>query len=376
MATEPQRVAAPGPRPRIWQLDALRGLCIVAMLVAHVAQGGLVDRVVHAGRYVDGAAGFVFLSGLVLGLSRQRQAASSDGARAVRRWLLRRAATLYGIQLLLVGFAVTVGRASGAPAAAVRLDPGASWLALAARALSMQERPIYVDVLPMFVLFLLLAIPAVEALRRGGFAWVAVASLALWGFTQVEPNALVLGAGVPRGFHFRWAAWQLLFFGGLCVGWWGRQRDARPTPATRRRLLVAATAVAGVMLVFARLEPLTPYHLRLSTVAAALVEKATLGPLVVVDFAALFVLGFAVVDALARRAWTAVPLAWLQAVGQRSLRCYVAITVMAVLVHALPPTWTAAPDAFVIPALVLIHVVARPGAAERRGAPATPTATA
>jgi len=348
----------------------------VAMLVAHVAQSGLVDRVVHVGRYVDGAAGFVFLSGLVLGLSRQQQAASREGARAVRKWLLRRAATLYGIQLLLVGLAVTVAQAPLSSASAASLDLSAGWLPLALRALSMQEQPIYIDILPMYVLFLILAIPAVEALRRGAFAWVAGASLALWAFTQVQPDGLALGAIRPRGYQFRWAAWQLLFFGGLCVGWWVGQRDARPTLATRRRLVVAATVVAGSMLVLARLEPLTPYHLRLSTVAAALVEKATLGPLVVVDFAALFVLGLAVVDALGRRAWTAVALAWLQAVGQRSLRCYIAITVMAVVVHALPPTWTAAPDAFVIPGLVLIHVVARPSAAERRGPPATPTAAA
>jgi hypothetical protein len=79
------RVAAPsgvagGGRDRA--IDVLRGLCIVSMTTAHLAAGSRPWQVFHLGTFVDGAVGFGFLSGLVLGMTQRR---TIDRGRPARR---------------------------------------------------------------------------------------------------------------------------------------------------------------------------------------------------------------------------------------------------------------------------------------------------
>jgi hypothetical protein len=329
-------------------------------------------------RYVDGAAGFVFISGLVLGIIQRQRTTAGQSAWTTHRWLVRRAALLYTVQALLVVSAIALeGPAAQSPCLAYN-----GWPGLLGRVLLMREQPTYVDILPMYVLFLLAAVPGIEGLRRGRSLFVIGASITLWAFTQSYPDALLIAAPLEHGYRFRWAAWQLLFLSGLCLGW-HREELVASTPRLRRGALLAAAIIAVTALILAHAGKLGAHaldaRLRLGESAGGLAAKATLGPLIIMDFAALFVLGVAAVAGLMRRSWALVPLGWLEAVGRKSLRCYVAITVMAILVSTMPhATWMAVRDGLVLVGAVLVHRVARidVGARWSRQAISAPSAPA
>src|SRR4051812_42249003 len=66
----------PSPAPDVGgrnrAIDMLRGLCIVSMTTAHLAAGSWPWQVFHVAVLVDGAVGFVLLSGIVLGITQHR----------------------------------------------------------------------------------------------------------------------------------------------------------------------------------------------------------------------------------------------------------------------------------------------------------------
>src|SRR5205809_7987983 len=92
-------VAAPvGRDPR---LDLLRGFCVFAMIVDHIGGTSWLYAITGGNRGpVTAAEGFVFLSGLVLGIV-SRQRLRRDGLRAAVRSTLARAWTLYRLTVAL-----------------------------------------------------------------------------------------------------------------------------------------------------------------------------------------------------------------------------------------------------------------------------------
>src|SRR5947208_3636809 len=102
-------VAAPvGRDPR---LDLLRGFCVFAMIVDHIGGASWLYVLTGGNRGpVTAAEGFVFLSGLVLGIVSRRRV-SKDGLGAAIRSSLARAWTLYAltVALTLAFVGLTVG---------------------------------------------------------------------------------------------------------------------------------------------------------------------------------------------------------------------------------------------------------------------------
>src|SRR3954447_17721513 len=88
-------VAAPvGRDPR---LDLLRGFCVFAMIVDHIGGTSWLYALTGGNRGpVTAAEGFVFLSGLVLGMVSRRRV-MRDGLGSAIRSSLSRAWTLYGL---------------------------------------------------------------------------------------------------------------------------------------------------------------------------------------------------------------------------------------------------------------------------------------
>src|SRR5687768_17725473 len=99
------------PLGRDLRLDLLRGFCVFAMVVDHVG-GSSWLYVLTGGNSgpVTAAEGFVFLSGLVLGIVSRRRVAR-EGTLAAVRSALARAWTLYTLTVILtLGFiGLTVG---------------------------------------------------------------------------------------------------------------------------------------------------------------------------------------------------------------------------------------------------------------------------
>ncbi len=228
---------------RLVILDQLRGLCLAIIIIDHINLfPAVLEWVTGRGLlWTTAAEGFFFISGLMVGLVRGRQALGNGFALA-RRKLLSRAAQLYVASVVLTfGYTLLVywlnhKGIGGSKHGIVYFDN--AW-ELIGRTLSQLYVYGWSDFLAYYVVYLLLAPVALWLLLRGRWRWVMALSLAAWILPWVWP-------GIPIPFGIRW---QFYFFGGLTVGfyydtirrWW-----AGRSAFTRRRLTVDAAVIAGI----------------------------------------------------------------------------------------------------------------------------------
>ena len=196
--------------------------------------------------------------------------------------------------------------------------------------------PALLDILPMYIFFMLLS-PGCWRSRCGhGWLGVVLASTAVWALAQFGLSERIYGAvvrwtGLPVPFQemgaFNAYAWQFLWFMGL---WLGASRSTPGAQPSRLPpwLLLAATAIA---LYWRHHGPRgqAPFgaddHLNL------LFDKWQLGPLRILNLVALGVLAIGFGPASARR----LPrLHWLEAMGAASLPVFCAHLVAVLLVLA------------------------------------------
>ena len=227
-------------------IDALRGFALISMVSSHVSlpdDPTQADIILHKAVWIDGAFYFVALSGLVAGLV-HRRIVDRYGFDASARKLTKRAGFIYLVQLFLVALTITLASVRSS----AQLFNTPTWGELGGVLRGMVDvallrvEPNFTGVLPMYVFFLLLAVPAVWALRKGLWWAVVGGSLALF----------VVAKGLG-GFRFAsWGGsfdpfgWQLLFIGGLLLGWgWEHERLAIPERLRRWAVMasIAATAV-------------------------------------------------------------------------------------------------------------------------------------
>jgi hypothetical protein len=280
------------------ELDALRGLMLVLMAVTHVPTrySGWLSQPLG---FVSSAEGFVFLSAYMVGAVYTRRALE-NGAAAMRKALWRRAGVVWACQvgMLLFLFTLIANIGLRTDRQAIKnlisfylAEPiDALWTGLA-----MIYNPPLLDILPMYVLFMLASPLALTlGLRRNGWVVVIVGSLALWllaqfGLTQ-EAHKLLIKAIEPKmPFHatgaFELAAWQFLWILGM---WMGSRREAIPDRRAFPGWLVALSLLFAVTcLIWRHVVGQAPFgpHGELN----ALFSKWHLGPLRVLDFLALLV---------------------------------------------------------------------------------------
>jgi hypothetical protein len=218
---------------RIRVLDGLRGTCLILMTVTHLNfSGHFLIGFLHIKQlgFADSAQAFIFLSGLLVGLVGMRQY-DRGGFAALARRNGRRALTLYGWHLALLTLLL----------AGARYLPDAwpawgSWLAhlfdderaYAVATAALLYQPVFLDILPQYILYLLAA-PLVVRLVAEGRAGLALAgSLALWLAAQaglhvapvawLERAVVIDGTDVVLRSAFNPLAWQLTFTTGVILG--------------------------------------------------------------------------------------------------------------------------------------------------------------
>ncbi len=217
---------------RIEILDGLRGYFLLFMLLNHIVfDGGLWLQEINLNQvmFVEDAQGFVFLSGLLIGLLQTRRYLR-DGAAAMRASLWRRAGELYlyslGLMALLLVAHVALPGARDAYYNWMGAA-GAHDLTRVAGMLTLVFQPTFMDILPMYILLLLVAPPLVRLVAEGRWPLVMTLSLLVWMAAQVGVgtaigaplNSLFLasdGQGL-RG-SFNPLGWQLVFLAGLVAG--------------------------------------------------------------------------------------------------------------------------------------------------------------
>lgn len=228
------------------RLDLLRGFCVFAMVVDHIGGASWLYALTGGNRWLISAAeGFVFLSGLVMGIVYAKKIAR-DGLRACTRAMLHRASTLYGLTV-----ALTLLFALLALYTEVRLWTDRSYgigvnslPELLVGTLTLHYSYHGTDILVMYTL-LIAAAPAVFFfLSEGKTLHVLAASWGIWALQAVFPEQTTLTWTVTNSVYFPLSAWQVLFVSGLVLGYHREALERRL--ALARQGLVSARATAHI----------------------------------------------------------------------------------------------------------------------------------
>src|SRR5467141_2704336 len=170
------------------EIDAVRGLMLVWMVLTHLPTF-LPTYTNQPSGFVCPSEGFIFLSALFTGRIYFRLA-EREGYPAMRRKLLLRTLRLYGYHALLLAFAFLVA----VPIAARGNRPNLHNLLdfyfavgpkqAVSEAFLLIYRPPLLDILPMYILFLLFTSIAIPLARNIGWKPILWTSFAFWVLAQ------------------------------------------------------------------------------------------------------------------------------------------------------------------------------------------------
>ncbi|MGI4778454.1 MAG: OpgC domain-containing protein [Janthinobacterium lividum] len=340
--TEVAAAAPSAGATRYWEIDALRGLMLVLMTLTHLPTR-LTDPLGQPFGFVSAAEGFVLLSAFMAGLVYSRLG-YRDGVDAMRTAFLQRALKIYMAQaatlLFLFTFIAAVGLRVDQPAVKdlmsfYLLRPGDGFLF----GLLLIYEPALLDILPMYIFFMLISPWVLAHSMRHGWLAVVLTSTAVWAFAQFGFSEWVYrlvvdrtGLGVPfqEMGAFNACAWQFLWFMGLWLGASRNAPDARPLRIPNW-LLASATAIALYGLYWRHHGPNGQAAFGANDQLNVLFDKWQLGPLRIVNLVALGVVTVGFGPTLARR----LPrFHGLEAMGSASLPVFCAHLVAVLMVLA------------------------------------------
>lgn len=225
----------PARRP---ELDALRGLFLILMVMAHLPTV-LSDWANQPIGFISAAEGFVGLSALLVGFIYSRKIVQDE--RAVWSKLWRRSLRIYIYQLILLALLFTV-------VATVAIETNRTAIlnlltfyvahpiaGIVSSVLLIYCPPLF-DILPMYIIFLFLTPPILSMARRTGWKWILAISAALWLGAQFGLREAVdhwighvthLHVPVVAEGAFSLFAWQAVWILGL---WFGAAAAAGEMP--------------------------------------------------------------------------------------------------------------------------------------------------
>jgi len=315
---------------RDYRIDTLRGLLLVVMTIDHVAPPWITRYSSETLGFVSAMEGFFILAGYAYVLAYRRYL---DQPGMLWRKSLRRGLVIYGYHLsaLAIAFGVALFGAGDDGAWAERAaDARAFGWALVGWATVLIYRPQYFDVLPVYVLLLLLAPALLLGLNRpGSVVSIALCSALVWLLGRYwDPlSALAIAVSPIPSVWPNLLTWQLLFVLGMCCAVLPAQS---PVAEWSRLPLVTAVIFGLAVLCFAARH----HFLELPPTILALFSKANLAPLRVFNVLLLVQLGARLM------AWFPLQarVAWLALLGRHSLEVF---SFHILLAYAVPPLFGA-----------------------------------
>jgi len=232
--------------PRFVVIGGFRGFFLVFMLINHLnGTLPLPFAVVNHARlgFVEDAQGFVLLSGVVSGLLYGGLALKAGDAR-MRARIHERVATILRYHL---GVLAVV-------AALIWALPSPSWIGMAPEfsqdyavtavtSATLIYQPTFMDILPMYMIYLGLTPFMIGLIRNGRTAELLAGSVLLWMLAQTGLVTAALGEvetairAVIPAFKIRWGfdplGWQILFVFGVWAGFRLARKSFDPVPVLR-----------------------------------------------------------------------------------------------------------------------------------------------
>jgi len=323
------------PQPRDLRLDFFRGLALIFIFIDHIPENILSYFTLQAVQFYDAAEVFIFISGYTAALAYGRTLVMRGASYATAQ-TLRRAWQLYVAHIFLfmifiaeVSYVVTTFKNpmyNEEMRVADFLDE--PHIAIV-KALTLQFQPTFLDILPLYIL-LLVIFPIILIGLRLRPVIVLSASVLLYVVVQLGNISV---PAYPEGhvWYFNPFAWQLLFTTGAALGLGTRARRLGP----RGVLMFVAVGIAGAALVVKLSwtvhgiwDPIPGFFLR----ELWPVNKSNLSPIRLVPFFAAVVLVAALVSPNAGflRALAAKPVILC---GQQSLEVFCLGILLSALGH-------------------------------------------
>ena len=190
--------------------------------------------------YASAAEGFIFLSGLMVGLIYGRRI-DRDGLATVQMRLLRRALTLYAVTLGLTFVFVGLSRLAGMPWLQ-DVEPLTPQLAISL--ITLHHTYYLVDVMLLYTLLLAISPLALLLLHTRHSAWLVGMSIALWAAHLAFSAQAAVPWEIVNNDTFRVGAWQLWFFVGMAIGYHWDAVRTRLGRIPRQPAIVTLAALA------------------------------------------------------------------------------------------------------------------------------------
>lgn len=242
---------------RVTTLDLLRGYFLVAIILNHLYYypNGF-DWVAARGElFITTAEGFVFISGIVLGIVRGRKLVNMP-FRHVAKLLLQRSFQLYLVSIALVLIFTLVGWQfidnSGLKYNIA--SPDTSLWQLLWNTITLQYTYGWADYLRLYALFIAVS-PLFLWLLRKNLWWLGILfSIIIWAQFPGDPNLADAQQELLQPI-----SWQLLFFSGMTIGfywptmteWWqARATSLKHTIVASGIILSLYTLILNVIGVF------------------------------------------------------------------------------------------------------------------------------
>lgn len=232
---------------RVQTLDLMRGYFLVSIIINHLNYLNPISWVTaRASVHVSSAEGFFFISGIVLGIVRGAKLIG-ESMKLPAKLLLQRAFQLYVVYVIstvlftLIGWWFYMQNPGLKPGIA---PADTSFFVMLWQSLTFQYLYGWLDYLRLYILFMAAAPVVMLALRKGYWWAVMGASLLLWYFSPTP--------GWPESVYTQPYHWQVLFFGGMSVGFYWRQLNEKwQSLSTGARKSITVTIVSLGALTFA-----------------------------------------------------------------------------------------------------------------------------
>jgi hypothetical protein len=230
------------------RLDFLRGYAMLAMVIDHIGGERSWLYVITGGDrfFVSVAEVFVFISGLLMGcISAEIIARQGLGAALMK--CLRRAGTLYLLTVTLTlsfaGLLLELGL-WWAPEMTV-----STWPDFIMGVLTLHRTFYMTDILLLYTLLLLAAVPVLVLLTHGYPKSVLAGVWGLWALWQLAPQYAQFPWPIADYRIFNFPAWQALFMTALVIGYYRQQLARRVAFLSPHRVLIASGILAAGTLV-------------------------------------------------------------------------------------------------------------------------------
>ena len=232
--------------PRIMTFDILRGWFLVGILIDHLAffPNGLDWWSARGGLFVTMAEGFFLISGIILGIVRGAKLVD-EPFRKVAKLLMQRGVQLYITSVVLTLLFTWLGLTVFANWPGLKYDIAAAdtpiWQIIW-ETVTLQYFYGWADYLRLYAIFLLVSPVFMWLLRRGKWHIGLALSLGVW-LLFPDPNI----ASRMDQEKLQLLSWQLLFFGGMTIGFYWPQLTAwwHGIAQRPRRILVSGIWAVG-----------------------------------------------------------------------------------------------------------------------------------